>query len=216
MTLFSCSAPRVDAANNTNNANAQTTRAQIENPQPADPNRELYTQLGLDGELPYEAFAAALDGYNHADQRQRDVLTLVDFTQSSGAKRLWVIDMDARRVLYHTYVAHGSGSGDEFATQFSNRNGSHQSSLGLYLTAEAYTGRRGYSMMLDGQEPGVNDNARSRGVIVHGAGYVSEAVVRSQGHVGRSWGCPALPTDLTRPIIDATKNGSVLYIYGKA
>jgi hypothetical protein len=178
--------------------------------------RRLYDDLGLDeAHLSLDAFRHGVAGYNAATSRRRNVLSLIDFTRPSSEPRLWVIDMDSRRLLFNTWVAHGAGSGDACATHFSNRNGSHQSSLGLYLTAEAYTGRRGYSMMLDGQEPGVNDAARSRGVIVHGASYADPSVIAAQGKLGRSWGCPALPPALTAPVIEATKDGSVLYIYGR-
>ena len=174
----------------------------------------LYRELGLEGELSFEAFESAFEGYNSASGRRRDVLTLIDFTKPSSERRLWVIDMAAHRVLFNTWVAHGQGSGENYATQFSNRSGSHQSSLGLYLTAETYVSHSGYSMRLDGLEPGVNDNARSRGVVVHGAAYANPSVIASQGRLGRSWGCPALPQEVTKPIIDAIKEGSVLYIYG--
>ena len=157
----------------------------------------------------------AFNGYNSVDGRRRDVLTIIDFTKPSTEKRMWVIDMSTRQVLFNTWVAHGQGSGEKYATSFSNRNGSHQSSLGLYLTAETYISHNGYSLRLDGLDPGVNDNARSRGVVVHGASYVSASVIASAGRLGRSWGCPALPLDVTKPIIDTIKEGSVLYIYGK-
>jgi hypothetical protein len=129
---------------------------------------------------------------------------------------MWVIDMSARRVLFHTHVAHGQGSGDNYATRFSNVGGSHASSLGLYLTGDTYQGGNGYSLLLDGLEPGVNDNARSRSIVVHGADYADPSVIASAGRLGRSWGCPALPRAVTRPVIDAIKDGSVLYIHGKA
>ncbi len=176
---------------------------------------ELYRELGLDGEVAFEAFEHAFDGYRSvAGDRRREVLTLIDFTKPSTEQRLWVIDMAERRVIFHTWVAHGQGSGDNYATQFSNRNGSHQSSLGLYLTGDTYNGGNGYSLLLDGLEPGVNDHARERAIVVHGAAYANPSVIASAGRLGRSWGCPALPPDVTRPVIDAIKEGSVLYIYG--
>jgi hypothetical protein len=174
----------------------------------------IYREAKLEGEVAFEAFESAFEGYNATTQKRREVLTLIDFTLPSTDQRLWVIDMAAHKVLFHTYVAHGQGSGENFATRFSNRSGSHASSLGLYLTGGTYTGRNGYSMTLDGLEPGINDNARARAVVVHGAAYVDPSVIASAGRLGRSWGCPALPVELTEPIIDAIKDGSVLYIHG--
>lgn len=175
----------------------------------------LFRELGLEGEVDFEAFRSAVDAYNTtASERRREVLTFIDFTKPSTERRMWVIDMLEKRVLFNTHVAHGQGSGDNYATKFSNVNGSHQSSLGLYLTGGTYNGGNGYSMLLDGLEPGVNDNARSRAIVVHGADYADPSVIASAGRLGRSWGCPALPRELTRPIIDSIKYGSVLYIYG--
>ncbi len=177
----------------------------------------LFHELRLDeAGFPFEAFEKALEGYDGVEGRRRDVLTLIDFTKPSTDRRMWVIDMASRRVLFHTWVAHGQGSGENYATHFSNRSGSHQSSLGLYLTGGTYNGGNGYSLLLDGLEAGVNDNARARSIVVHGAAYANPSVIASAGRLGRSWGCPALPPDLTRPIIDAIKEGSVLYIYGVA
>jgi hypothetical protein len=177
--------------------------------------RAIYLAAGLENEVGFDAFEQAFAGYLTAAGRRREVLTIIDFTKPSTDKRLWVIDMARQQVLFHTHVAHGQGSGGNYATHFSNRTGSHQSSLGLYLTGTAYTGGNGYSLLLDGLEPGVNDNARARAVVVHGAAYANPSVIASTGRLGRSWGCPALPVDQTRPIIDAIKDGSILYIYGK-
>ncbi len=177
----------------------------------------LYDRLQLAGAgVSFEAFAEAIDGYNSVEERRREVLTLIDFTMPSTARRLWVIDMATERVLFNTWVAHGQGSGGNYATAFSNRSGSHQSSPGLYVTGATYNGRNGYSMLLDGLQPGVNDNARSRAIVVHGAAYANPSVIASTGRLGRSWGCPALPADVARPVIDAIKEGSILYIYAGA
>lgn len=179
-------------------------------------DRVVYEELGLaEAGFPFEAFERALEGYNTVEGRQRDVLTLIDFTKPSTQRRMWVIDMAAHKVLFNTWVAHGRGSGDNYATRFSNRNGSHQSSLGLYLTGETYIGGNGYSLLLDGLEAGINDHARERAIVVHGAAYANPSVIASAGRLGRSWGCLALPPDVTLPIIDTIKGGSVLYIYGK-
>ncbi len=174
----------------------------------------LYRELGLEGEVDLDVFMSALERYNAVSGRRREVLTLIDFSKPSTERRMWVIDMTRGCVLFRTHVAHGQGSGDNYATRFSNRSGSHQSSLGVYLTGETYIGGNGYSMMLDGLEPGVNDKARARSIVVHGADYADPSVIASAGRLGRSWGCPALPREVTRPIIDSIKDGSVLYIHG--
>jgi hypothetical protein len=176
-------------------------------------SESLYRELGLDGRVAPEAFKEAFDGYHEITGKKKEVLTLIDFSKPSTDERLYVIDMASHRVLFATHVAHGQNSGGNYATAFSNRNGSHQSSLGFFLTDNAYNGSNGYSLVLDGLEPGVNDNARARAVVIHGAAYANPSVIATQGRLGRSWGCPALPEAVNRPIIDAIKGGSVLYIY---
>ncbi|MDR2911774.1 MAG: murein L,D-transpeptidase catalytic domain family protein [Alistipes sp.] len=174
----------------------------------------LYRELGLEGEVDLAAFDRAAEGFRRVAGRRKEILSFIDFTLPSTEKRLWVIDMARRRVLFNTWVAHGRESGELYATSFSNRRGSHKSSLGFYLTAETYIGRNGYSLMIDGLDAGLNDNARGRAVVVHGAWYADPRVIASMGRLGRSFGCPALPPDLARPIIDSIKGGSVLYIHG--
>ena len=115
--------------------------------------------------------------------------------------------------MYWTLLAHGRNSGENFATSFSNRSGSYQSSLGFFRTAETYNGGNGYSLRLDGLEKGINDKARPRAVVIHGADYCSEDFIRSTGRLGRSFGCPALPQELNKPIINTIKDGSLLFIY---
>lgn len=163
-----------------------------------------------------ESFEVAFEGYENLKSQNKlenSILTIIDFSLSSNQKRLWVIDMDSNEVLFHTLVAHGMNSGQEFATNFSNKSESHQSSLGFYLTAEIYTGKHGSSLKLDGIEKGINDNARERAIVIHGADYVSETFARNNGRLGRSQGCPALPNNLTSKIISKIKNKSVLFIY---
>ena len=121
--------------------------------------------------------------------------------------------MKAEQVLFATVVSHGKNSGGNYATSFSNEEGSLKSSLGFYLTGETYKGRNGYSLILDGLEKGINDRARQRAIVMHGAAYSNPSVIRANGRLGRSFGCPAVPQALSRPIIDAIKGGSVLYIY---
>lgn len=174
---------------------------------------ELYHTLHLDSLVEHEAFHQAVEGYYKIENRKRDVLTLIDFSKPSTEKRLFVIDMQERKLLFATVVAHGKNSGDTYATSFSNENGSHKSSLGFYLTEGTYRGRNGYSLVLNGLEKGINDKAKERAIVMHGAAYSNPSIIQSCGRLGRSFGCPAVPQTLSRPIIDAIKGGSVLYIY---
>jgi hypothetical protein len=183
--------------------------------QPSGSSAEsLYHESGLAGKVDYAVFEQALAGYDRIGaRRKKEVLTLIDFSKPSTDKRLFVIDMRARKILFETHVAHGRNSGGNYATAFSNRSGSHQSSLGFYLTDRTYIGRSGYSLVLDGLEPGINDNARSRAVVIHGAAYAEPSVAAAQGRLGRSWGCPALPMSVHKAVIDTIREGSVLFIY---
>ena len=153
-----------------------------------------------------------MQGYNKIEQKKKPVLTLIDFTKPSTEKRLFVFDMKERKLLYSSVVAHGKNSGENYATSFSNAVGSYKSSLGFYLTGSTYRGKNGYSLLLDGLEKGINDCARERAIVVHGAAYANPSVCRG-GRLGRSFGCPALPQALTKPIINTIKGGSVLFIY---
>jgi hypothetical protein len=143
----------------------------------------------------------------------RPVLTVIDYSLPSTEPRLWVIDLRRKRVLHHELVAHGDRSGDTMAVAFSNQIGSHQSSLGLFRTDEPYTGRYGYALRLTGLEPGVNDNARERAIVVHGAPYVSRAAIARWGRIGTTWGCPGLPEDVAQQVIDDIAGGSALFAY---
>ncbi|HTM71509.1 MAG TPA: murein L,D-transpeptidase catalytic domain family protein [Luteimonas sp.] len=140
-------------------------------------------------------------------------LAVIDYSLPSTTRRLWVFDVQAGKLLHHELVAHGRGSGDNYATSFSNAADSHQTSLGLFRTAETYVGGNGYSMRLDGLEPGVNDNARARAIVMHGAWYVDPAVVAQQGRLGRSYGCPALRQQVARVVIDELKDRNLLFSY---
>jgi len=160
--------------------------------------------------------ARGLHAFSRARARhdiRRNILTLIDYRLPSDEKRLWVIDLDAGRVLFHELVAHGEKTGKARATAFSNRMGSHQSSLGTFVTRDTYVGRHGYSLRLQGMDPGINDRAMERAIVMHGADYVSDDFVARYGRLGRSWGCPALPVDAAQPVIDAIKHGSVLFSY---
>lgn len=140
-------------------------------------------------------------------------LAVVDYSRSSTRVRLWVFDLATQRLLHAERVAHGRGSGEDFATRFSNAAGSHRSSLGLFRTAETYVGQNGYSLRMDGLETGINDRARDRAIVLHGADYVSEASVRALGRLGRSWGCPAVRREAAHAIIDDLKDGQYLFVY---
>ncbi len=145
-------------------------------------------------------------------------LAVIDYSLPSTEPRLWVFDLggvhlEQARLLYVEYVAHGKGSGENFANAFSNRESSHQSSLGLFATAETYFGGNGYSLRMDGLEPGVNDQARARAIVMHGAPYVDPDAARRQGRLGRSFGCPAVRSAVAVPMIDTLKQGQLIFAY---
>lgn len=173
----------------------------------------VYDRMHLEGLIQYDAFKAAYDGYKQLNDANNPILTVIDFSLPSTEERMYVLNLASKEVLFVTHVAHGRNSGGNYATSFSNRHGSYQSSLGFYRTAHTYNGGNGYSLVLDGLEQGINDNARPRAVVIHGADYCDENFIQATGRLGRSFGCPALPRELNRPIIDTIKEGSVLFIY---
>ncbi|MGK6352551.1 murein L,D-transpeptidase catalytic domain family protein [Parapedobacter sp. DT-150] len=184
------------------------------NPLPeSSETQALYDSLHLQSILNYEAFEQAMIGYTTIPAKNKDILTVIDFTLPSTEKRMYVLDMENKKLLFHTIVSHGRNSGEKYATEFSNKHGSLQSSLGFYLTDATYQGGNGYSLRLEGLERGINDQAMARAVVIHGADYCSENVIRATGRLGRSYGCPALPRELNKPIINTIKNGSLLFIY---
>lgn len=190
-------------------------------PSEADAAELVYDSLELDHQgLSHEAFNYAISGFKKLEEEgllQNDsVLTIIDFDQPSYQKRLYVIDVKNYRMLFNTWVAHGRNTGKETAEFFSNTNESHKSSLGFYLTDQTYSGSKGYSLRLKGLEQHLNSNAMRRAIVIHGASYVSQSFIDAQGYIGRSHGCPAIPTALTRPIIQTIKDGSCLFIYNKA
>jgi hypothetical protein len=140
-------------------------------------------------------------------------LTVIDYSRPSSRERLWVIDLTTRELLYEELVAHGQGSGLATATTFSNEPDTHRTSLGLFKTLDTYVGRNGYSLRLDGLDAGINDRARERAIVMHGAPYVSEQFVRANGRLGRSWGCPAIRNDIAREMIDRVKGGGLVFAY---
>jgi hypothetical protein len=159
----------------------------------------------------------AIAGYETLKQDNRiereQLITLIDFSLSSDKKRLWVIDLSSFKVLVHSYVSHGRNSGELFAEVFSNTPGSYTSSPGFYVTGQTYTGKHGLSLYLEGLEEGINDKARERAIVMHGADYVSEDFIAKHGRLGRSQGCPAVPVELNEKIINTIKGGSCLYIH---
>jgi L,D-transpeptidase catalytic domain len=142
-----------------------------------------------------------------------NILTIIDYSLPSSEKRLWVVDLKEKKLLFHTYVSHGLKSGTLLTTYFSNKHNSKASSVGVYTTEKTYYGRDGLSLRLDGLDKGFNDNASSRAVVIHGGWYVEEDFIKKYGRAGRSWGCPALPLELTKPIINTIKDKSLLLIY---
>jgi hypothetical protein len=178
----------------------------------------LYDSLDLSTlGLSKEAFNLAITGYQslvETGKVQKDnILTIIDFSMPSSKKRLFVIDLMSGNLLFNTFVSHGRNSGTALATHFSNAFNSLKSSLGFYTTGSPYNGKHGYSLRLDGQEKGINDNAFNRGIVIHSADYVNERLVQENGYIGRSQGCPAIPEALKKPIIETIRNGSCLFVY---
>lgn len=178
----------------------------------------VYNSLNNNGfSLPNsKCFITALNGfYNLKDlgKLQKNILTVINFDLPSTEKRLWVIDLDLNKIIFNTYVSHGRNSGEVYANSFSNEGESYKSSLGFYSTGEIYTGKNGLSLKLDGLEKGINDKARERAIVIHGADYVSKQFINANNKLGRSQGCPALPVELNEKIIRKINNKSCLFIY---
>jgi hypothetical protein len=170
-------------------------------------------QTGLDSAV----FEKAVIGYYNLKTANllpanSSVLTIVDFNKSSKTKRMWIVDLQKRKLLLNTWVAHGQGSGNDMANAFSNNDESHQSSLGFYITSEVYDGKHGRSLRLDGVDNGFNDKARERDIVLHGAEYVNQNTIDQLGRLGRSYGCPAVSTEVIGQVIETIKNKNVLFI----
>lgn len=176
-------------------------------------SRLLYREMKLDNLIGFEAFEQALTGYHKLSTGHKSILTLIDFTKPSTDKRFFVLDLKQKKVLFSSYVSHGRNSGENFATSFSNQDGSYKSSLGFFVTENTYQGKNGYSLVLDGLEEKINDRAKQRAIVIHGASYSDPALITSSGRLGRSLGCPALPLSVSKQVIDTIKGGSLLYIY---
>lgn len=181
---------------------------------------DIYNAAGLeDSGLDFQVFRKALTGYLNLKRSgelntEKALISVVDFNKPSTSRRLWIIDLDAKKLIINSLVAHGQGSGDNFATAFSNIAESHQSSIGFYVTSETYQGKHGLSLRLNGKDAGYNTNALNRAVVIHGADYVSETFIKNHGRLGRSYGCPAVPVGLNSTIINTIKGQTMLFING--
>ena len=178
----------------------------------------LFSELHLsEAGMDQTVFSSALQGLKKLDStgiiRKDSIITIIDFSQPSNKKRLYVLDLATKQLLFNTLVAHGRNSGSLWTSSFSNATSSLKSSPGFYVTGETYTGDNGYSLRLDGLEKNINDNARARSIVMHGAPYVDQSSINTLGFLGRSWGCPAIPETLHKAIINTIKDGTCLFIY---
>ena len=178
----------------------------------------LYDEIDLrELGLSEQAFEYALKGYNYLVEHhsivKSNVISICDFSQSSRKKRLYVVDLEQKKVLINTYVAHGRRSGSEFARSFSNNPESHKSSLGFYITDNTYYGEHGLALKIHGLERGINDKASKRNIVVHGSEYVGSDFIKFNKFNGRSYGCPAVPSSEADDLIETIKDGSCLFIY---
>lgn len=180
---------------------------------------DVYNRAGLQkAGLSYSVFERAFTGYHNFKQDEltatdKQILTVVDFTKPSNQKRMWIIDLDASKVLYNNLVAHGRNTGNVKAEKFSNEPNSNMSSMGFYLTDKTYHGKHGLSLRLSGMDEQYNSKAMERAIVLHGADYVSEDFVKQYGRLGRSLGCPAVPRAISGDVIELIKNNTVLYIH---
>ncbi|MCR9192896.1 MAG: murein L,D-transpeptidase catalytic domain family protein [Gammaproteobacteria bacterium] len=183
---------------------------------PLDINTETQHLSQAAPQLNRSVLKLALTAYKKAVLKgdvKKPLLTVVDYSLPSSAQRMWIFDLHKDRLLYQTYVAHGVNSGNVTPTHFSNQSSSKASSLGTYVTEDAYIGSKGLSLNIKGLEKGFNDNAYNRRVVIHGAWYMNPSFIHSSGHAGRSWGCLALGEKISKPIINLLKGGSVLFAY---
>ncbi|HTE29835.1 MAG TPA: murein L,D-transpeptidase catalytic domain family protein [Chryseolinea sp.] len=183
-----------------------------------DSIQHLYQAIKLNEfDLSFEVFKYAMVGYYNLRETGRlndkNLISIIDFTKSSRQKRFYTIDLSKLAVKFYTYVSHGKNTGEDLAQAFSNVLHSNQSSIGFYVTGETYVGSKGYSLRLDGVEKGYNDNLRARAVVMHNAEYVSENWIKKYGRLGRSQGCPALPVDIGKHVIETLKNKTAIFAY---
>jgi hypothetical protein len=177
------------------------------------PDASLFKELQLEGLLAYDVFAKAVNGVN-IYHPEKQFLAIADFSKASTQKRLFIIDLIKRKLVLNTYVAHGKNSGALMATSFSNKPQSLMSSPGFYLVRDVIQSpKHGEALLLEGLEKGVNDNARKREIIIHGAEYVCEQFIQATGRLGRSFGCPAVPVNEMHQVSQYLAGGSLLYIF---
>ena len=177
----------------------------------------LYNSLSkaapeLNPQVLQSALSAMQCAVNNGASQARH-LAVIDYSMPSTARRLWIFDLNSKKLVLRELVAHGQNSGENFATRFSNSEGSFQSSLGLFRTRESYQGANGYSLRMDGLEPGINDRARDRDIVIHGASYVNPLWSQRQGRIGRSQGCPAVRPQVARQVVDNLKNGQFMFAW---
>ena len=179
----------------------------------------MYTELCLNDKVSFSCFNNAMHGLEKIedleifDNSNNNLLVMVDYTKPSTEERLFIIDLRKKQLLISSLVTHGRGTGDLYATKFSNKNNSYSTSSGFYLTGKIYNGKHGESLELYGLEKGKNDNAKKRTIVMHSAYYANKAFAEKYGRLGRSKGCLALPTDLNTKIINLISGGVVLYIH---
>ena len=179
-------------------------------------NTQVKRLQGKTQSLDPKVLRLALTAYDHAATKgivKKPYLTIIDYSKPSYEKRMWIVNLAKDSVLYHTYVAHGQGSGVTKPTRFSNVPQSKESSLGTFLTGNSYFGHKGIAMRLNGLEQGINNKALSRAIVMHGAWYMNPSFIQKYHRAGRSWGCPAVGTHLAKPIINTIKDGSVIFAY---
>jgi len=176
-------------------------------------DRVAATKSGVSSDVLNLALDAVSCGIASGDLQTPPTLTLIDYSLPSTTPRLWVFDLHTGKLLFNELVAHGRNSGDNIATRFSDVMESRETSLGLFRTADTYVGHNGYSLRLDGLEPGFNGHARDRAIVMHGAPYVDANVAKANGRLGRSWGCPALREAVARQVIDTVRGGGVVFSY---
>lgn len=198
----------VQNASTTVHTKAKAVPASVKAPQPAP-----LAAPGLDPDVLAMAQDAAARAQARGLAESPRTLTVIDYSLPSTEKRLWVFDLEKRELLFHELVAHGVNTGNNRSTRFSNTMDSRQTSLGLFVTANTYMGKNGYSLRMKGLDRGFNDRAFDRAIVIHGAPYVSEAFARSQGRLGRSWGCPALDQKVNKKLIDTIKGGGLVFAY---
>ena len=176
--------------------------------------KSVYDSLNIKGKIDYSIFQKAYLGYVQIPNKNPGVLVIIDYSKPSNEERFYVLDLNKKKLVYSTRVAHSKNSGLEIPLEFSDDPNSYQSSLGFFLTLGEYNGAYGYSLRLKGLEENINANAESRAIVIHGGNIVDDEYIKKFGFAGRSLGCPVLPSALTKEIVNYIKHGRVLFIYG--